>query len=131
MHPRARGNPTLPPGQPQVRFNIPYGLRLRRGEYPREVEWKQGDLVFTVDLLTGKRTVAFSDQPHHGKPNEKFRVIATSKLLPNVRKIDIGESDVHISQQGIDFRPSTTLNSYLERRRQDRNSFGKQRARMS
>ena len=111
---------TTQPAPPPPRFNLQDGLRLRIGEYPREVEWFQGDLRFTQDLITGNRQVEFVEHPHEGKPSETFRVIATSRQIPNEQKIDLGDVDVHISKQGIQFRPSKTLRSPREPRRQDR-----------
>ena len=118
---------TRPPVPPPVRFQLPNGLRLRRGEYPREVEWIHGELRFTQDLLSGQRSVEFTEAPHYGKPHETFRVIATSETVPNEQRIDLGDTDVHISQQGITFRPSAGPNEYRERRREDRRLMGRQR----
>ena len=118
--PPPRITTTTPPRIVPPTFNLQDGLRLRRGEYPREVEWFQGDLRFTQDLITGNRQVEFVEHPHQGKPSETFRVIATSQQIPNEQRIDLGDTDVHISQQGIQFRPSKTLRSPREPRRQDR-----------
>ncbi|MCY3543794.1 MAG: hypothetical protein OXH22_07120, partial [Chloroflexi bacterium] len=111
---------TLPP------FEMPSGLRLRRGEYPREVEWLEGDLRYTQDLITGNRQVRFANQPSRLKPEDTFRVIATSREVPSVQRIDLGETDVYISQQGLRFAPSETLEHPRERRRGDR-PFGRRR----
>ena len=106
---------------------MPSGLRLRRGEYPREVEWLEGDLRYTQDLITGNKQVRFANQPSRLKPEDTFRVIATSKELPSIQKIDLGETDVFISQQGLRFVASEGLEHPRERRQGDR-PFGRRRA---
>ena len=98
-----RTTTVTPPKSPPVRFNLPGGPKLRRGEFPRVVSWQHGDVLFRVDLLSGRREVEFAEAPHSGKPSETFRVIATSETPPNILRIDLGESDAHIMQQGIEF----------------------------
>ena len=108
-------------------IELPSGLRLQRGEYPREVQWFDGELSFTHDLLTGNRQVQFLDEPYIGNPQDSFRVIATSRDAPSLQRIDLGVVDVLISQQGIDFVRSESEEQPFQRGRNPARAFGRQR----
>lgn len=102
-------------------------MQLRPGEFPREVEWIDGELRFTHDLITGQRQVQFADVPSRQKAADTFRVIATSRQVPNEQRLDLGDTDVLISQQGLRFEPSRTLRHPRERRYREP-AFGMRRS---
>ena len=95
--------------------------------FPRIVQWKQGSLIFTLDLLTGSRRIRMTDTPHYGRPADTFRVISVSDIQPKRNRVDLGEIDAVIDEHGLRFVRDDGA-GVRQRRIPQRNTYGRVRA---
>ncbi len=97
--------PTKLPGGPGVLpppFLLPGGKSLPPGQYPREVEWNQGQVTVTLDLDTGQRK--FRERTGGSlKPGKSFKVVRIDTTPPKSKQFDMGVVTVHANEKGLRF----------------------------
>ena len=108
--PRRRDNGIpRPPDRPPtpVKYKLPGGRSLKRGEFPVEVTWPQGVVQITRNLLTGETTYK-SRTPDETTPQEGFTVSRIGPTRPRLQVLDMGQTDALVSKDYISFRGSRT-----------------------
>ena len=98
---------TRPPGKPAdpVKYKLPGGKSLERGEFPVEVTWPQGVVQITRNLLSGETTYK-ARTPDETTPSEGFTVSGIGFTRPRPQVLDMGQTDALVSKDYISFRSS-------------------------
>ena len=95
-------------------YRLPSGERMKVDEYPRVVQWKQGNMQYQLDLKTGKHTVSSLKGQRARKvrsPQRTLKVVSTSKEKPKEGDFKIGFVRLSVSKDDISFAVDQNLAS--------------------
>jgi hypothetical protein len=83
-------------------------------QYPYEVQWDQGKTRILENLVTGNRLYSRNPGDPGLRPQDTFRVVSKSAQKPSIQRIDLGAVDAIVSDKGVTFERSRTVQSPRE-----------------
>ena len=91
-------------GPSETRFELPSGVELPPGVFPRRAEWVQGKTIVTYDFQSGKARFSANKGKATVAPNESFRLLSTTKQPPKRRRLSLGIVAVDVTRRGLVFK---------------------------
>ena len=110
----------LRPGRgvaPFLPFLLPSGQPLRKGDYPRRIQWTQGATIVTRDLFTGRTQWHENTGDKSKTPAETLAVVSIAKRRPRSQRLDLGAVDIIIDGDRLKFVKSNDTGPKLHAKR--------------
>ena len=102
-------------GAGRLRFTLPSGKKLRKGDFPEIIEWEQGKTIATRNLFTGGMQFRANKARKPRTPRRSLRVIQTTRRRPPRQRFRLGFEDVSLDGDALRFRLAKSRASRRDR----------------